>query len=271
MKSLEINFKDGRLTSKVSKRVKCLIPENWNELTKEQLKGVIRALSLGVSEITAKCHCLKSILNIKNDIFFALDNYDVACLLYLTNFIFKDCTLTKNNLPFIKTGFLKLNKLAGPMDNFRNMTFSEFMFADTFLGKSSRAKDEKTKQFFLNHFIACLYRPIDKNAVPGDLRIKFNEFTIEQRAKQVSKLSPITKQMIVTWYKGCRAELENKNPEVFKEDPEQKKKKGGNWGDVLLTIPNEKFGTISQAADEYIHVIFRYMNNQLKEARTQKK
>lgn len=263
MNELTIRFKKG---FKKEKTIKVLVPETWNELSKHQLRDVLAILSsTDLPKMSVRCHLLKVLLGIKNFFFFALSEYDVACLLYLTTFIFKDCTLTKNNLPFIKTGFLGWRKLAGPTENFRNMTFNEFMFADTFLGKASRAKDEKTKNFFINKFIACLYRPIDKQAKPGDVREKFNEHLVDARAKQVSKLSPITKQMIITWYKGCRANLENLNQEVFREDPETKKKKGGNWGDVLLSLPNEKFGTISAAADELIHTIFRYLNNQLKE------
>jgi hypothetical protein len=268
MKELTINFRGG---GKRGKSIGVSVPETWNELSKKQLEDITRVLNTDLPKISTRCYILKSLLGVKNSIFFSLQDYDIACLLYLTNFIFKDCTLTKNNLPIIRFGFLGLNKLAGPTDDFSNIRFKEFMFADTFLGKSARAKDEKTKKFFLDKFIACLYRPIDKQAEPGDLREKFNEHIVDKRAKQISKLSPIKKQMIVTWYKGCRAHLENLNQEVFREDPEAKKKKGGTWGDVLLSLPNDKFGTINQAADEFIHTIFRYMNNQLKEARTQKK
>lgn len=234
------------------------IPGNWNELSLDQLLLVVRLFISGKSKTQILLRTLLYILGLQvlsfktipsnngNNYLFKVSKKKKFLLtdtqlLYLientltfligenideakkTKTIYIDTQLTDNLLPSFKIGF---TVYYGPSDNLFNLTFKEFILAETYFSNYTQNSDQTS----LNKLIATLYRPKSKTYNPhspdykGDIREPFNDFLIEMRSKDISKLPMIYKVCITLYYQGSRRWLMKHFPHVFsgsssKKDP----------------------------------------------------
>ncbi|QHL87403.1 hypothetical protein GU926_08130 [Nibribacter ruber] len=226
------------------------LPSDWNELTGRQLVKVIAAESrwlsaTGIPEEQKKhllrLERLRILLNLPLGIFLAFTPIQIVQLHWLVKFLdsgFKG--LTAQLLPRLRVpGIANCLRpaLFGPRERFRSLSFLEFIYADTyFMSFTQKQTPEK-----LDRFVACLYREkrwfhfIVKRLTSygGDCRQEFNQHLVERRAQLVARLPLEVKLAVLSWYRGCRFELEGEFPLVFSEGTQKKAGRSG-WDGVLL-------------------------------------
>ena len=226
-------------------------PSEWDELTRVHL-GAIAGLSLmNLPEAQLKTHLLFHLSDLQVDKSDSLpnpENYSeelfkvkmknappaylsalqIADLVNGFDFLFKkieskegislvlDSHLTKNLIPAFKVGG---TTYYGPSDKLFNISFSEFIHAETNLSRFVRSKEA----VHLNKLIAILYRPEDSKCNPGspdykgDRRLPFNDHHINDLAEQISKLNHTVKMCIYLFYSGCQWWIQNQFPHVFRQ------------------------------------------------------
>ncbi|MDJ1500457.1 hypothetical protein [Xanthocytophaga agilis] len=246
-------------------------PKNWNELTGKQLLSVLKIIHQPISTEAKKLLLLKTILSVKMKSLRRMEIETVArCMYVLDPFIKGDVSLTKNLLPWLRLHLIWYQlpfKVYGPADGFKNMSFLEFVFADTYY---SQQFGKKPKPDALDKMLAVLYRRKRDKDLPGsltykgDIRQNFNEHLISDHSKYFTNLDPVKKLAVRTWFSGCRQQLEKMYPYVFSGD-NQKKAASSGWTQVLISLAGEKFGTIDQTGTENLHTVLMHMNEVIKE------
>lgn len=222
MKSLTIN-----------KIVISSIPENWNELTKEQLLSFCRTLRYATSLDVLLVHFFLILSGLKfgprqkpliiDEIpYYFLkhrNTKDTLCIsvqdiLYAMNslsFLFSidqertiiQSRLFQNLLPSIR---VKGINLYGPESALFNITLDEFIRCETNFEKYKLTNDDA----WLNRLIAVLYRRPDPHqntkyaSFSGDRRIVFNDYLVDNNISLVSAISPEYKLAILLFYEGSR-------------------------------------------------------------------
>lgn len=125
-----------------------------------------------------------------------------------------DSRLTVNLIPKFKvSGTLYY----GPANKLFNVTLSEFIHAETNLGRYEKTKETE----HLDRVIAILYRPQDNKYDPdspdykGDRRTPFNDHRFEERAGKIRRLNHNLKLCIYLFYQGCQWWYRQQFPHVF--------------------------------------------------------
>ncbi|MDX5325811.1 MAG: hypothetical protein LPK80_06080 [Bacteroidota bacterium] len=226
------------------------IPSGWDELSNAQFihiaKNLKRARFMGRSVFGAADHSLSSLsafdeilqslriefLSIllgvrsyflmsftkKGRAFLGLYPDEIQELCQHTNFLFQENQRTVNPLPKFRRWCRVYH---GPSDRLANITAGEFHFADLFFQEWMDTESETA----LNKLVAVLYRPKgkgflhdpDSDFFSGDIRIPFNQNSIEARAKRLAGISRTKKLAIAHFYEGCRNVIIEAYPEIFKK------------------------------------------------------
>lgn len=216
------------------------IPENWNELTDAQLLAIAELVNQEQSHALIglelllncapfdvidktrtyqsgeQCYALKHKTETTDDILIQVsalahlvqngfkwlftDGYDYD----LKDFLFK-VTSTLTRSPFKDS--LEL-LLVGPNDGVANISFDEYIVANTMLDKYRQDPSDEN----LNTFCATLWRPKRQGSEAellkyGDAREEFNDFVIVSQAASWSNINKKFKLVILWYYLGCMQEL----------------------------------------------------------------
>ncbi len=151
----------------------------------------------------------------------------------------------------------------GPRESFRNLLFGEVMFADTFFVLYClHGRPE-----LLDNFLTVLYRPAKRDASPekadwnGDVRLPFNEHQLEHRTPRVAPLPALEKLAVLTWYRGCRAQLATEFPDVFvaADQDAGPSQQAPDWGRVLRKLSGAAFGPVQQTAGQPLRLVLAEM------------
>jgi hypothetical protein len=243
------------------------VPASWNELTPDQLLRLIKIQFSYQAGHLQKLMVLKELLQVKWGVLHLFTSVQRLNLYPLLDFL-EENKLTKQLLPKVSVKRVALRPkikvllvdLHGPEERFRNLTFEEFIYADTYFSLFASHSNE----LFLDKLIATIYRPQREGYNPkspaykGDIREDFNENLVEDRLHLVRLLPQAVKYAILSWYRGCRKELETIYDLVFTEPNEQKATEG-DWGDVLLSLSGGKFGHLEQTSGQRVHTVFKEM------------
>lgn len=270
MRDLQIIYE----TRKGEKKLSCQVPEEWNELSRKQLLFTMLVFSRTDHHRTRQHHLLQNLLQLPDAEFDALPPWVLYELRSLTRFLLEDepaKPFTKQLLPVVRPyGFSR--RYYGPADLLVNLSFAEFIAAESYLFRYLQKQDAAS----LHGFIATLYRPqrwfhsVRKRLgdYTGDNREPFNEHLVAGRAKHLAKLPVTQKAAILAWYKGCRSMLERLYPEVFSvEGEESQSSKASSWEPVLRGMAGGKFGDVRHTAKVQAHQILAEMNEQLQQAK----
>lgn len=237
------------------------IPENWNELTVDNLLYIgdnfeAWRMLISINESLLKAKCLlfinftglvgKAKFELIKNIEF-LPETDQLDLINLTDFVFEKIDLTVNKIKKIKVGDLEFY---GPDDDFGNISIGEFAFADNFFMRYFLERKEED----LDLMIGCLYRPKTTEKYTGDDREKFNKNKIESFTKRLKKMSYAHKVAIFLWYSGCRESLVNRYPEPFSKT-ENIGESNQTWINVIIELSGDKFGDFETTNDTNIHLV----------------
>lgn len=240
------------------------VPATWNELTRQQLLAALPLVYRG----SAQEHRLALLAVLLGEHLLqvaTIHPVQLAQLLVLTEFFFAETErLTAQLQPYLDLAVGR--RYHAPRTSLRNVLFGEFVFADTFFVLYVRFQRPE----HLDQFLATLYRPRRRGASPsradwtGDMREAFNEHLLEHRAPLFAPVPLVQKLAVLTWYRGCRAELAEEFPEVF--DAAEAERDGEpsvtpRWDRVLRKLSGGAFGTLQQTAGQHLRTILAEMQD----------
>jgi len=260
------------------------VPSTWNELRRRQLLDVLAEL-YSKADPARRLRLLAILTGFRLPLLTGLAPDVLAQLLPLTDFLTSEThLLTEQLLPTLGIPGRHLTERPttwqGPRGHFQNLSFGEFIFADTFFVLYAL----HGKAEYLDSFITVLYRParrvttkaglVEQNASPedadwnGDVRQAFNEHQLEVRALRVRHVPALEKLAIVTWYRGCRTQLAQEFADVFVEAEQDAPAAGQvpDWSRVLRKLSGSAFGTVTQTAGQPLRLVLAEMNELAAEA-----
>ncbi|MND84261.1 hypothetical protein D3C80_761490 [compost metagenome] len=265
---IEIKNRSGKVRS-----CTCKIASTWNELDPDVYPYIA---SVYLSPYKEKMHTAVSLFTLLLCKHHQVVNYlpatDVHSMLFVTDFLFEKLDLTTNLIPVVKAGGKEYH---GPKDELENLTFIEWCFADSYFERYVFLKKQEQQDpanEYLDKFLAVLYRPKKQSYDPlaidhdGDIRVRFNENLIKERAKDMNYLPCHIRDGIVLWYMSCRQKIENDHPHIF---PQKKKISGSEpdfgWMGVFDELTGDKFGGQDELARTNLFtVLFSMERNQIK-------
>lgn len=226
---------------------------SFNELSAAQLITVAQLMHLELPKVEMQLRLLLVLLDIKRSprlhwiIRRKVTDEGLSDMLMLTDFLFEDTSFSRNILPQLRLGVF--GKVFGPADGLSNLVFLEFTKTEASYVQFLQTKDEK----FLNRLIAVLYRPrkwgftllFERLGVfgferTGDVRARYNDHCLEERAKAIGKLSKPLRLAIFMFYHACRMRIIESNRNVFPEPDEFETKDAnrqpGSWAHVIRTL-----------------------------------
>lgn len=260
------------------KRKPLTLAGSWQELSYEQGCDLLKMLSKNLKPDECKRIALLILLNVKKSFylqwifFWRMSSLEIESMYPLTNFVFKDRTLTKNYLPVVKSEGLKLY---GPADNLMDCSFIEFIKADKHYLNYLATKNEA----YLDKLIATIYRP-KKNLInrlfesleifghefTSDRRAKYNDDTFSKRLPVVKELSADIKMAILYFYNSSR-EFMIKHPNhnfIFVKSESGEKSDSNALFKVLDDISGKLFGDFNKTAQTNVYSVFFHINNQIR-------
>jgi hypothetical protein len=256
---------------------KCIqIPDNYDELSAKQFTRLASILFSSVDDIQARVRVL-FILSGMNVFRFRLLKAEIIdrCLPFV-EWVFEPRNITTQILPCYK-GY------HGPASEFENMKMKEFHLSELYYRQFLDSAFEDIE--ILNNLVAVLYRTAKKDYdtrrnPDGDIRVEFNHNEVPFHAKKISRWPAAVKQAIFLWYDGCRQQLIDDNPMVFKEPAKhgfESQFDTGLYG-MMRNLAGEKLGSIDHVENMYVQTAMlelglikeeeKYIDEQLKSNRT---
>ena len=180
-----------------------------------------------------------------------------------------DSTLSVNLLPTFKHRF---TRFYGPADKLFNITFKEFIVAETLFRNYSQSQDDS----FLSKLIATLYRPKTKNAdtlsfeFNGDVREPFNDHIIEARGKRMDSLNPSYRFAIALYYQGCRKFLHTQFSNVFSGSSSSGSSNHRGYLDLVNSLTNNDVTKTEEVRNSMLFDVLVHLENVLKEQKQAK-
>ena len=275
------------------------IPENWQELTPEQVLFIYREYYAACQHRDMNVFWSRLLdcflfgkTKVKSGEARRWSPYSKELAEVLFGFLFRitekgleiDFTETKNFLPRLKVGYkpsnvhsptmVDKNYFVGPKDKLANLTFDEFEKAGMYLNEYFNGDAES-----LYYFIACLYRPAGEK-FDEDL-IGRNAALIKSHCKDTWKL-----EMIMLWYCNCIREIQtediyyNGNIVNFSvlfnksktNDDEPAIKNNLGWLPILSDFAEKGiFGNLKQTREANLYDLLALMLNQYQENKRHEK
>ena len=154
------------------------------------------------------------------------------------------------------------DQLLSPKPKLKNVSFGQFIFADTYFCNFSENKNKDD----LNKFIASLYLPHNTT---------FKEKYIEQNFNLVNTVDAPTLQAITINYQLIREWLTLAYPLIFFKSADNPSKikqlDSTNWIKVIDALVGDDVVNHDRYAKMPLHNVFRYMSTRIKENIKRKK
>jgi hypothetical protein len=236
------------------KRRSFFLPESFNELSGRQLIGLAPLLYFESDELESRVKALRVLSGLGGIRWRLLRSDIIERALPFVEWLFDAPILTEQIFPCYK-GFY------GPASGFDNMKMKEFHMSEIYYRELINQDTDETKAAAaLNNLVAVLYRKgkkgYDKKRDPsGDIRVEFNHNETAFYAKQVARFPMPVRQAIFLWYDGCRKELIDNNPKVFKEPSKHSFESEFDTGlyGIMRSLAGEKLGTVEYIQNMYVH------------------
>jgi len=244
------------------------VPSTWNELRRRQLLDILAEL-YATPRRGRRLRLLQLLTGFPLPLLATQPDVVLAQLLPLTDWLNSEQhLLTEQLLPTLGIPGRHFTERPttwhGPRGHLQNLTFGEFIFADTFFVLYALT----TKAEHLDSFLTVLYRPARRGASPedadwnGDVRAAFNEHQLEARTPRVAHVAALEKLAVATWYRACRAELAQEFPDVFvaaDEDAPASSGQAPDWSRVLRKLSGGAFGTVAQTGNQPLRLVLAEM------------
>lgn len=252
------------------------VAETWNELTRPQLLGVLGVLySPNATEQQLRIRLLAVLLGVPLAlVVVSFTAVQILEIQWLTDFVLASGNLTAQLLPALRVPgwrYWLRRRYWGPRESLRNVSFGEFIFADAYFVAYATGHNPD----YLDLLVAVLYRPQRWPYRPraanygGDRRQDFNEYLVRQRAAHLTHLPLEQKLAVLTWYRGCRQQLETDFPLVFQPAPlaDTSAPATTSWGQVLRELSGTAFGTLKETAQQPIRLVLAKMQDDAQRAK----
>jgi hypothetical protein len=203
-------------------KVSLSIPSKWDELNKTELLYIASnwvawmELATDNADLSkARVYLFLNLLRAKGstkvELVKQIEDSDEETKLHLVkmvDFIFEDCTLTNQLLPFVKNYF---KILYGPSNKLSNLTFGEFIFTEKYFENYFRNK----RGIDLVKLVAVLYRPLVSKK--RRIRVDFDKtFDFEANVRLVANIFTVAEMnAIFLMYLGCHKAFEKMYKGVF--------------------------------------------------------
>jgi hypothetical protein len=208
------------------------IPSSWNELSLDQLLFVIARVMFVNKSLRLRRELLYYFLKMKNKHLQEMNLTQEKALFAAIDWLFKSPTLTRNLIPSLKLDDINFN---GPDDEMKNISVSQFAFADKFLSEFLKSKDEQQ----LNMLIGTLYTLDGKPFIKEE---------IENIADKITQV-PLDKRLaILAFFIGCRNKISESNSDIFKKSNKVRRSKTG-WLGFFYELAGPKIGAYTDVAD----------------------
>ncbi len=216
-----------------------ITPSDWNELSKEQVLFVSRLFQGQLTIVDFKLRALFNFLSIKPKVKKRIHPEEAYFLCETLDFLFKEVSLTRNNLPAIRIGGWKY---IGPSDAMMNCTFGEFTMANSLLDSFSKTKDQK----YLDEMVSVLYRPkkwfwdIRKNFTDNqDPRKRFVNRSLKNRSRRMAKVDYHVKYSVSLFFSGVLNSLPVLYPYVYQQKGDSGSEDNG-WASLIISLADGK-------------------------------
>lgn len=261
-----------------------IFPEQWVEISRRNLMFIASNTPLEPTQGTAIrffWHCMADIRNLRAA--FALArNYilskkmdkayknDAVCIFGESNifqqqviqailemdsfsFMHKGMEFPENLIPQFRIG---LRHYYGPKNRLSNVTADEFRHAELFRTKFFEDKNEK----WLFLMIATLWREKGSNN-PTDIRVEFNEFALEKRARQFKKLPKKIKIGCLLNYIAMRNSWANEPvPKYVFSSSKGSESEDSDFSVILMRLAESNvFGSYQITKSAFIHDIIEHL------------
>jgi hypothetical protein len=231
---------------------KLILPSSLEQLSAKQFIEVAAILFTGGDELKCQVKVLKILSGISSFRFVLLKPEVINRAIEHLNWVFQETNVTKQLIPCYK-GY------HGPISGFDNLRMKEFHMSEMFYRELVSENPDNANES-LNNLVAVLYRlpkkGYDKKRDPdGDIRIDFNHNELPFYSKKIDKWPLKVKQAIFLWYDGCRQELIDNNPMVFKEPSVsdfESQFDTGLYG-VMRSLAGDKLGPVEKIESMYVH------------------
>jgi hypothetical protein len=224
------------------------LPNQWEQLTKQQFIDVAAILSSGTTDDAGRIKLLWILSGLTAKQFTAIPIEEIESRFPQIEWI-KDMMIEKSFLPYLKKYFLKYK---GPEDRMQNITLDQFIFADHFL----LAYLSEKKETDLDSLISILY-------CNG-----FNPNHLDKNINRFNHLQKPIKQAVFVNYSGMRQYFIECFPGCFsKEEGQEGIRTALNpWDKMKDDLCGPKFGKIDEIGNQNIYSIFTHLQNNIEKA-----
>lgn len=230
------------------------VPSNWNELTLDQVLFICPRIMLQDKTDDLVTEIVIYLFGIKGIISKMMNLSQLDALKPAIDFLFEPPDLTVNKLKVIN---IRQKKYQGPDDEMKDITVSQFAFANRFMEAFLKSKQED----FLNLMISSLYYPAKKQFVKED---------IEKNAEKLKRLKLNQKTVILAFYMGSLLMLSKRFPGIFSSKKSYGKRKNG-WLGFFYELAGPKIGNYKEVADMNLYEMFGVMKKINEDARETEK
>lgn len=251
------------------------VPGSWNSLTRPLLLRIVGVLySPHDNETQLRIRLLSLLLQVPlATVLLRFTPEQIIQIKWLTDFVLSEAGLTVQLLPSLRPRWWQ-RRLYAPRENFRDVRFLEFIFADAYFIAYCKAPAETQ---WLDNLVATLYRPQRRPYRPravdyqGDRRQPFNSIHVATRAARLATLGMAEKLAVLTWYRGCRAKLEQDFKLVFTAANQEGATQGSDgWAHVARELSGGIFGTLDQTENQLVRDVLAKMNDDALRAEAQR-
>jgi hypothetical protein len=258
-------------------------PQNWNELTREQLLYIARNWE-GWKEL-AKAE--QSLFRARSELMLQLcglkkrGDLKTLCqwmtkygqqktadidLIALGDWVFEKQDLTKQLLPKIRVGWF--SSVFGPGDRLNDIDIEEFSFAFAAYGSYMRTQKDED----LNNLVAVLYRPAsDDFHKTGDIREPFVVKKIAARARKISAVPYQYKQAVLLYFIGCMELLRKRYKHVFSGAKKEGEASGAPFYDTVMGMAGDIFGDLDKTNRTNVHLFLKRLDKLIEKQKNRRK
>ena len=252
MNTIKIYYRPFPLI-RYQKQVTVNCPDSFSELSPKQFIAIANLLRGIITEI----QFLRILTGIPKRVMRLLTPFDKYKLSELTQPFFELRPYHEFFLKYIASG-----DLLCPKNKLKNISFSQFIFADSYFSSYSQNNDPDD----LYKLIASLYLP------QGRI---FDEKVIDENLHLAKKTDAETLQAIAINYQLIREWLALAYPLIFSKEDNKPSKvtpaASTNWVKVFDALVGDDIVNHDKYADMPLHTAFRYMTSRIKDNMKRKK
>ena len=259
-------------------------PENWNEITRDQVLFLIQLMNRGQSYNAVMFCLVVEFFQLPTEKMTFLKHsrpgrYEEYCADLLTateglfDFLFEKNTPTPNSPPSEGLGEViiakkltrqllpEYNGFYGPKAGLSNVQIWEFTMAEAAFMEFIEKKNPEA----LDRLIATIYRPERADITRWrasdrynlDDRRVFNDQLIERDMLLVKDWSQEIKTLIFIFFFSCREALQGMFPKIYKNRLKKKDGKAASWTDVILQQATEEKKEADEIAERNMMTFLR--------------